>query len=117
MSTIAMSDPYDPETTNLNLIVRYKGNTSNITLESTHPVTRFATLLITGNQALDKATLIQGNGTGATVAEWSILGPDGAIVPPNLPPVLPPPGDNPSESQKLKPRRLKLRGVVWDDDM
>ncbi|KAI2134976.1 alpha,alpha-trehalase ath1 [Ophidiomyces ophidiicola] len=73
---IAMSDPYKPNITDLNAIVPYKGNTTNMTLPSPVPVTKFATLLIRGSQALGEADIKAGNGTGATVAEWSILGAD-----------------------------------------
>ncbi|KAK2865365.1 hypothetical protein FQN49_003641 [Arthroderma sp. PD_2] len=72
-SNVTQSDPYDPITVDLNMIMSYKGNTTNVTLPSSVPVTRFATLLIRGNQALGPAEVKAGNGTGATVAEWSIL--------------------------------------------
>lgn len=73
---VTMSDPYDPQTTNLNTIMPYKGNTTNVTLPASLPATKFATLLISGNQALDAVDVKAGNGTGATVAEWAIISTD-----------------------------------------
>ncbi|OAX84301.1 hypothetical protein ACJ72_01323 [Emergomyces africanus] len=73
LPSITLSNPYDPATTDLNIIARYTGNTTNITLEQPVPATRFATLFIWGNQALDDVDRLAGNGTGASVAEWSIL--------------------------------------------
>ncbi|PGH23029.1 hypothetical protein AJ80_02944 [Polytolypa hystricis UAMH7299] len=73
MQQISMSDPYDPETWDLNIISLPKGNTTNVTLSTPLPATRFATLLISGNQGLGEAELKAGNGTGASVAEWSII--------------------------------------------
>ncbi|PGH17473.1 hypothetical protein AJ79_01073 [Helicocarpus griseus UAMH5409] len=75
-NTIPLSNPYDPETTDLNIIMRYMGNTTNVTLPQPVPATRFATLFVFGNQALDDVDRRVGNGTGATVAEWSILRAD-----------------------------------------
>lgn len=62
---IKQSNPYTA-TTNLNTIMIPVGNTTNVTLPSPVPAAKYASLLIEGNQALDP--------TGATVAEWSILG-------------------------------------------
>lgn len=75
---VTMSDPYDPETTDLNIIVPYKGNTTNVTFSDNVPATKYATLLIHGNQALNNVDVKAGNGTGATVAEWSIVQADTA---------------------------------------
>ncbi|KAL2387071.1 hypothetical protein RJ035_004418 [Blastomyces gilchristii] len=71
--SLTVSNPYDPATTDLNVIARYIGNTTNVTLAQPMPATRFATLLIWGNQALDDVDRNAGNGTGASVAEWSIF--------------------------------------------
>ncbi|KAF3895363.1 Cell wall acid trehalase [Trichophyton interdigitale] len=70
---VPLSDPYDPIKIDLNMIMSYKGNTTNVTLPSTVPAAKFATLLIRGNQALGPVEVRAGNGTGATVAEWSIV--------------------------------------------
>ncbi|EDN11126.1 glycosyl hydrolase [Histoplasma capsulatum] len=71
--SITLSNPYNPATTDLNIIARYTGNTTNVTLARPVPATRFATLFMWGNQALDNVDRRAGNGSGATVAEWSIL--------------------------------------------
>ncbi|KAK2734703.1 hypothetical protein FQN57_001473 [Myotisia sp. PD_48] len=107
-SNIAMSDPYDPKTTNLNTITRYKGNTTNVTLASPVPVAKFATLLIAGNQALSSVDLRAGNGTGATVAEWSIVGGK--------------PGDSSSgqcgdSGTSKESKKLRIRGFSWADNL
>lgn len=44
-----------------------------MTLAQPVPATRFATLFIWGNQALDDVDRRAGNGTGASVAEWAIF--------------------------------------------
>ncbi|EEP77694.1 acid trehalase [Uncinocarpus reesii 1704] len=100
LSQIIMSDPYRPNITDLNEVVPYKGNTTNITLSSPVPVTKFATLLISGNQALGEVEIRAGNGTGATVAEWSILGSDSAQ-------------QNKRGEGELK--KFRIRGVTWRD--
>jgi hypothetical protein len=74
LKLVAISDPYCPEVANI--VLAYKGNTTNVTLASPVPATKYATLLIRGNQALSKAEVKAGNGHGASVAEWSILGAD-----------------------------------------
>ncbi|EER28261.1 Acid trehalase precursor, putative [Coccidioides posadasii C735 delta SOWgp] len=99
LSEIAVSDPYKPNVTDLNKIMRYKGNTTNVTLSSPVPVTKFATLLISGNQGLGDAEIKAGNGTGATVAEWSILGAGGL-------------GSNGRED-KPAVNKFRIRGVPW----
>lgn len=76
LNGIALSDPYDAKTTNLDAIAIPTGNTTNITLSSPIPAAQYASLLIKGNQALDAVDVQYGNGTGATVAEWAILGPN-----------------------------------------
>ncbi|KAL2005063.1 hypothetical protein VTN00DRAFT_2913 [Thermoascus crustaceus] len=73
LHNIRISDPYDPETTDLDKIQVPRGNTTNVTLSEPVPASRFATLLIAGNQALSPAEVQAKNGTGATVAEWAIL--------------------------------------------
>ncbi|RFU75748.1 acid trehalase [Trichoderma arundinaceum] len=74
LTNIKQSNPYDIGTTDLNVIAIPIGNTTNVTLS--HPVaaSRYASLLITGNQGLDPVEVAAKNGTGATVAEWAIFG-------------------------------------------
>lgn len=74
LANITVSNPYDKETTNLDLVAIPKGNTTNVTLSSPVPAAKYASLLIVGNQALDSVDVQAKNGTGATVAEWAILG-------------------------------------------
>ncbi|CAI7678969.1 unnamed protein product [Penicillium pancosmium] len=74
LSNVNLSDPYNANTTNLDAIALPIGNTTNVTLPSAIPAAKFASLLIVGNQALDAADIQAKNGTGATVAEWAILG-------------------------------------------
>ena len=50
------------------------GNTTNVTLSSPVAASKYASLLIVGNQALEPVDVEAKNGTGATVAEWAILG-------------------------------------------
>lgn len=76
LTNITLSDPYDPGTTDLNKIAVYRGNTTNITLSEPVERPRFATLFISGNQALGEEELAAGNGTGATVSEWAVLEED-----------------------------------------
>ncbi|KAJ9249779.1 CAZyme family GH65 [Paecilomyces variotii] len=80
LHNISFSDPYNPKTTDLNAINIPRGNSTNVTLSNPVPVPRFATLLIVGNQALSEAEVQAKNGTGATVAEWSILAGNSTIV-------------------------------------
>ncbi|KAF9776258.1 hypothetical protein IL306_005589, partial [Fusarium sp. DS 682] len=70
---LRQSGPYDVKTTDLDAVVLPTGNTTNATLSKPVPLSRYATLLIYGNQALDDADKKAKNGTGATVAEWAIL--------------------------------------------
>lgn len=74
LTNIIQSNPYEPGTTNLDIIAIPTGNTTNVTLSSPVPAARYASLLIVGNQALDSVDLKAKNGTGATVSEWAILG-------------------------------------------
>lgn len=73
LNNVNLSDPYT-NTTNLDAIAMPVGNTTNVTLPSPVPAARYASLLIVGNQALDPVDVEAKNGTGATVAEWAILG-------------------------------------------
>jgi hypothetical protein len=81
MTNIIQSNPYDHETTNLDIIAIPTGNTTNVTLSSPVPAARYASLLIVGNQALDPVDVEAKNGTGATVAEWVILGEEKTRTP------------------------------------
>ncbi|KAL4966440.1 alpha,alpha-trehalase treA [Aspergillus stella-maris] len=71
LRNIEQSEPYDPESTDLNEIRLPVGNTTTLRLEEHVPVGRYATLVIAGNQAL-----AEGENVGATVGEWAILGPN-----------------------------------------
>lgn len=74
LTDIKASDPYLKAMSNLDTIAIPIGNTTNVTLSKPTYMSRYATLLITGNQALDEIEIRKGNGTGATVAEWVIIG-------------------------------------------
>jgi hypothetical protein len=74
LSNITLSNPYEPGTTNLDAIAIPIGNTTNVTLSAPVPAAKYASLLIVGNQALDEVDVKAQNGTGATVAEWAIIG-------------------------------------------
>lgn len=69
LTNIKQSKPYDPETVNLDEIMLPESNTTRIDLSGPVPAARYATLLISGNQAAPDAE----DGVGATVAEWAIL--------------------------------------------
>lgn len=73
LTDVELSNPYSSKSTNLDAIAIPTGNTTNVTLSEPIPAARYATLLITGNQGLDKVDLEAKNGTGATVAEWAII--------------------------------------------
>ncbi|KAJ5295041.1 hypothetical protein PENANT_c037G03520 [Penicillium antarcticum] len=75
MSNIPQSRPYT-EATDLDTIAIPTGNSTNVTLPSPVPAARYASLLIVGNQALGPIDVEAKNGTGATVAEWAIIGQD-----------------------------------------
>ena len=64
---VQVDKPYDEAV--VNVIRKYTSNTTNVELDSPVYSGRFATLQIKGNQA-DPAE----NATGATVAEWAIIG-------------------------------------------
>ncbi|RDW84083.1 alpha,alpha-trehalase treA [Aspergillus mulundensis] len=72
LTNIEQSGPYDPEGTDLDKIQIPVGNSTTIQLEGQVPVGRYATLVISGNQALADGD----DQVGATVAEWAILGPN-----------------------------------------
>ena len=67
---VEVSDPYDAA--NAYQIVAPKGNTTNVTLDAPVWSGRYATLSIRGNQNL-VGTPDERNGTGASVAEFSIV--------------------------------------------
>lgn len=74
MNDVAISDPYNAATTNLDAVAMPTSNTTNVTLSSPVVAAQYASLLILGNQGLDAADLAANNGSGATVAEWGIIG-------------------------------------------
>lgn len=71
LTNIEQSGPYDAASAELNEIKIPVGNTTTVRLDDQVLIGRFATLVISGNQALAEAE----PGVGATVAEWAILGP------------------------------------------
>lgn len=73
IDNITISSPYNPQANSADTIMLPGGNTTNVTLAQPVPVPRYATLYITGNQALSQTEAQAQNGTGATVAEWAIL--------------------------------------------
>ena len=77
LENVKQSKPYDANTTDLDEVVMPTGNTTQIHLSQPAPASRFATLLIVGNQALGAESL---NGTGAKVAEWAIVSEDGSSL-------------------------------------
>jgi hypothetical protein len=62
-----ISDPYD--STLMGAIALPLSNSTNVTLLEPVPMPRFATLFLSGNQALNEAKVQANNGTGAMVAE------------------------------------------------
>lgn len=70
---VEISIPYDAN--NTYIVAPYVSNTTNITLDSPVHSGQYATLQIQGNQ-VDSYN----NGSGATVAEWAILGTDGQTM-------------------------------------
>ncbi|KAL2863979.1 alpha,alpha-trehalase treA [Aspergillus lucknowensis] len=72
LTDIEQSQPYDEEATDLNEIRLPVGNTTTIQLDQPVPAARYATLVISGNQAIMDGD----EDVGATVAEWAILGPN-----------------------------------------
>ena len=73
LTNVKLSNPFTAQT-NLDEIAMPLGNTTNVTLSTPAYAARYASLLIIGNQGLDKIDLENKNGTGATVAEWAIIG-------------------------------------------
>jgi hypothetical protein len=73
IDNITLSSPYDADANPAATILLPSGNTTNVTLAHPVPVPRYATLFISGNQALSESEVQAQNGTGATVAEWAIL--------------------------------------------
>ncbi|KAL8929031.1 MAG: hypothetical protein Q9208_001474 [Pyrenodesmia sp. 3 TL-2023] len=71
--SVNVSMPYDANSTYL--ITPYMSNMTNITLTSPVYSGQYATLQIQGNQ-VDSFN----NGTGGSVAEWAILGPNGQTL-------------------------------------
>lgn len=71
--SVKISKPYNANSTSIDVIQLPQGNSTNITFTEYVAASKFATLFIQGNQALDAVDLAHRNGTGATVAEWSIL--------------------------------------------
>lgn len=74
LTNVKLSNPYNAASTNLDEIAMPTGNTTNVTLSEPVPAAKYATLVIVGNQALDPVDVDAKNGTGATVAEWAIIG-------------------------------------------
>ncbi|KAI4202130.1 MAG: hypothetical protein LQ350_002797 [Teloschistes chrysophthalmus] len=89
---VSISVPYDAN--NTALITPYVSNTTNITLETPVYSGLYATLQIQGNQ-VDSFN----NGTGATVAEWAIIGMNGQTMTAEEP-----------KSEEFK----KERNFLWD---
>ncbi|KAJ5551623.1 Six-hairpin glycosidase [Penicillium sp. DV-2018c] len=102
LTNVTQSTPYDPDTTNLDLVAVPVGNTTNVTLSSPVRAARYASLLIVGNQALDPVDVEFKNGTGATVAEWAIIGQD---------------KDDSSSRTKSAKRKLDVRLAASDSTM
>ncbi|KAL8823513.1 MAG: hypothetical protein Q9191_005784 [Dirinaria sp. TL-2023a] len=72
-SNVTIAAPYNP--TLVAMITEYMSNTTNVTLESEVWSGRYATLSIWGNQ-----NGTSNDGTGATVAEWAIIGTKGRVI-------------------------------------
>ena len=70
---VTISNPYN--VTLASLITEYMSNTTEVTLKKPVYSGRYATLRVWGNQ-VDGLN----NGTGASVAEWAILGSKGRVV-------------------------------------
>ncbi|KAL9105570.1 MAG: hypothetical protein Q9227_009271 [Pyrenula ochraceoflavens] len=68
---VAISKPYNAS--EANLLVPYSSNITRTVLDSPVWAAQYATLTIIGNQAIDDPL----NGTGASVAEWAVLGEEG----------------------------------------
>ncbi|KAL4801812.1 glycosyl hydrolase family 65 central catalytic domain-containing protein [Aspergillus unguis] len=70
LTNIEQSGPYDAAATDLNEVKIPVGNMTTVRLDDHVLIGQFATLVISGNQALAESD----NPVGATVAEWAILG-------------------------------------------
>ena len=70
---VSVSNPWSPQSASNFDIGVGTGTTTNFTLPIPVSAPKYATLLIYGNQGLDKTDIQYQNGTGATVAEWAIL--------------------------------------------
>lgn len=69
---VAISDPYNPATAAE--IVPYRGNTTNVTLPEPVPITqRYATLRVSGSQAIGEGDQFNASQPGPEVAEWAII--------------------------------------------
>ncbi|KAL8804793.1 MAG: hypothetical protein Q9182_002385 [Xanthomendoza sp. 2 TL-2023] len=89
---VNISIPYDANSTYI--VTRYVSNTTNITLDTPVYSGQYATLQIQGSQ-VDSYN----NGTGATVAEWVILGMNGQMV-------------KAESTKEVSPRRIMESGPV-----
>ena len=74
VSTVDISIPYNASM--VALITPYMSNTTNVTLNPPIWTGNYATLEIYGNQASNLT-----NSTGATVAEWAVIGSEGQVLP------------------------------------
>lgn len=90
LTNIKQSKPYDPEATDLGEIKMPTGNITTIELAEPIKAARYATLIISGNQANGNDTA---DGVGATVAEWAILANDRSRS-----------SDGKGEMRRLRPR-------------
>lgn len=89
LTDIKQSKPYDPDATDLAEIKIPTGNTTTIELAEPITAARYATLIISGNQANGDTA----DGVGATVAEWAILANDRSRSP----------SEGKNEKRKLRP--------------
>lgn len=76
-STVTVSNAYNAA--DADVIAPYSSNTTNVTLASPVYSGKYATLTIAGNHA-NAGTANELNGTGATVAEFSVIAADGSNV-------------------------------------
>ncbi|KAL8729593.1 MAG: hypothetical protein Q9166_004673 [cf. Caloplaca sp. 2 TL-2023] len=94
---VEISIPYDANTTYI--VAPYVSNATNITLDTPVYSGQYATLQIQGNQ-IDAYN----NGTGATVAEWAILGMKGQTI-------------TADTVKEVSPRRIMGTGPVKRDTL
>ncbi|KAJ6023904.1 hypothetical protein N7540_004701 [Penicillium herquei] len=95
MTNISISNPYDAKVANE--VVAPTSNTTNVTLSNPVFAAKYASLFIIGNQDLDAVDVLYKNGTGATVAEWAILGESQS--------------SNGTSTAQLKKRKLNVRAA------